>query len=226
MNKIDLLIKKFKEVKEDLIKMNGSSPTPPTLGGTATINSQIGSPFGKKEDEGKGHSSFTMDHVNAVVKMPHREGQQYAHKIVEESTANPANKAKMKRMIIGSKSSAHLAQGMSNHILAHPSEGLRVAKSEKLSTDKNGQWSLSKLEESDLPKERHEVDQDDTAKILRPHPMSGNIGVTPIPAAGRTSLDEASADAKTKTMKVYQADSEEKKKKCSKCKDGSCTCSK
>lgn len=119
MKKIDELIGKFKEFKDEL---------------------------NKNDKPDMGHSSFTMDHVNAVVKMPHREAQQYAHKAVDESTANPHNKAKMKRMIMSSKNSSHLAQGMSNHILAHPSEGLRVAKGEKLCMSENGQWKLDKVD--------------------------------------------------------------------------------
>lgn len=78
-----------------------------------------------------GHSSFTMDHVNEIANMKdHKAAKERAHSIVDKSTANPKNKAKMKMMINGSKNTNHLAQGMSNHVLAHPSEGLKVIKSD------------------------------------------------------------------------------------------------
>lgn len=78
-----------------------------------------------------GHSVFAMDHVNEVAKMKdHAKAKEYAHKIVDESSAQPRNKASMKKMINDSKSSKHLAFGMSSHILAHPSEGLKVVKEE------------------------------------------------------------------------------------------------
>lgn len=82
----------------------------------------------KADKPNMGHSVFHMDHVNQVIKMPHGEAKKMAHKLVDESTANASNKAKIKTMINSSKSSSHLAQGMSNHILAHPSEGLKTIK--------------------------------------------------------------------------------------------------
>lgn len=80
-----------------------------------------------------GHSSFTMDHVNQVAATKdHGAAKKIAHEAVDSSTANPKNKAKMKMMINSSRNTAHLAQGMSNHVLAHPSEGLKVVKSEAM----------------------------------------------------------------------------------------------
>lgn len=77
----------------------------------------------------KGSSAFNMDHVREVSGMKdHAAAKAHAHKIVEASTANAGNKAKLKTMINGSKNVAHLAQGMSNHILAHPSENLKVGR--------------------------------------------------------------------------------------------------
>ena len=74
-------------------------------------------------------SVFTMEHVNHVASMKDHDGaKKYAHDILANSTANPKNRANIGTMIDRSKSSAHLAQGMSNHILAHPKEGLRVVK--------------------------------------------------------------------------------------------------
>lgn len=78
-----------------------------------------------------GHSVFSMDHVNDVAGMKdHAKAKEYAHKIVDDSNAQPRNKASIKKMINDSKSAKHLAFGMSSHILAHPSEGLKVIKEE------------------------------------------------------------------------------------------------
>lgn len=216
MKKIEQLISKFQEFKEELNKdinsSYGSSPNSgsssfgntATAGGTATINSQIGNPFGKEEGDkpNMGHSSFTMDHVNAVVKMPHHEAKAYAHNIVDTSTANPMNKAKMKMMIDKSRSSGHLAQGMSNHILAHPSEGYAV-KSEHMSVCKNGQWNISS---GDLPKEGAKPDSQEVANINKPHPISGQRHILPIPSQGAPDKDTSVG---TKTMKMDKVDPEE-----------------
>lgn len=76
-----------------------------------------------------GHSVFTMDHVNEVANMKdHNKAKEYAHKIVDESNAKPHNVASIKQMINKSKNTRDLMFGMSNHVLAHPSEGLRVLK--------------------------------------------------------------------------------------------------
>lgn len=78
-----------------------------------------------------GHSVFMMDHVNQVAAMKdHAAAKELAHGVVDSSSANPKNKMKIKAMINSSKNPAHLAMGMSNHILAHPSEGLKVVKGE------------------------------------------------------------------------------------------------
>jgi hypothetical protein len=78
-----------------------------------------------------GHSVFTMDHVNEVSKMKdHGKAKEYAHGIVDSSSAQPHNKSSIKNMIDKSKSAQNLAFGMSNHVLAHPSEGLKVVKGE------------------------------------------------------------------------------------------------
>jgi len=284
MKKLDALISVFKELKEELSKDSSGAPNMPSTGsGGGTINSQIGFPFGKDEDsKAKGHSSFTMDHVNAVVKMPHHEAKKHAHAAVDSSSATPVNKKKMKMMVDSSRSSGHLAQGMSNFMLAHPSEGLKVAKAEDsleksqpevLKFEKNGQWSLQKdfsgptaralaakhplpiaskefsgpaaralaakhpipsaAETSaskknsmmdarrnnvlksnhndvlDIPSEdgNYEEDREHTAKLLAPHPKSGNRGMVPIPLAGR-KLEE-DKPAKTKTIDISKVDQEE-----------------
>jgi len=78
-----------------------------------------------------GHSVFTMNHVNEVSKMKdHGKAKEYAHNIVDSSSAQPHNKSSIKHMIDKSKSAQNLALGMSNHVLAHPSEGLKVVKGE------------------------------------------------------------------------------------------------
>lgn len=83
----------------------------------------------KAEKPDMGHSAFTMDHVKQVAGMrDHGAAKILAHAAVDASTANKANRAKLKNMINSSRNSAHLAQGMSNHILAHPSENLKVGR--------------------------------------------------------------------------------------------------
>lgn len=82
-----------------------------------------------------GYSVFNMDHVNEISTMKdHGAAKQRAHEILAGSTANDKNREQIKRMINSSRNSRHLATGMSNHILAHPAEGLKVVKAdEKLS---------------------------------------------------------------------------------------------
>jgi hypothetical protein len=81
----------------------------------------------KKSPTGKGYSTFTMDHVKEIASMKdHSAAKKRAHEIIDGSSAKPANRAKMKMMVNGSRSSDHLAQGMSNFMLAHPGEGLAV----------------------------------------------------------------------------------------------------
>jgi len=78
----------------------------------------------------KGHSVFEQNHVNQIAAMKdHGAAKKTAHEIVDNNkTINPKNRAKVKAMIDNAKSPAHLAIGMQNHILAHPSEGLKVVK--------------------------------------------------------------------------------------------------
>lgn len=100
----------------------------------------------------KGKPLFNMEHVTNVSNMKdHNEAKAYAHSIVDKGEGNPKNKAKMKNMINGSKHIKHLANGMSSFILAHPSEGLKVIKSDEdktedkkelFKTHANGQWSI------------------------------------------------------------------------------------
>lgn len=79
----------------------------------------------------KGHSVFNMDHVNSVSEMKDLgEAKTFAHSLVDGSNAIPKNKLSIKKMINDSRSIKNLAIGMSNHILAHPSVGLRVVKEE------------------------------------------------------------------------------------------------
>jgi hypothetical protein len=98
-----------------------------------------------------GHSSFTNEHANHVATLKdHGAAKAYAHNVVETSTANPKNKAKMKMMIDKSKSPAHLSQGMYNHILAHPSEGLKVMKWDDL--DKGVNQSYAPMQQNSMNK--------------------------------------------------------------------------
>lgn len=74
-----------------------------------------------------GSSVFSMDHVNQVATMTNlAEAKKFATNILENSTANAGNKAKIKKVIESSRTVLNLATAMSNHILAHPAEGLKV----------------------------------------------------------------------------------------------------
>lgn len=74
-----------------------------------------------------GHSVFTMDHVNAVVTMTNLEdAKAYCINILDASTANNKNKSNIRKLIEAQKNINKLANMMSNHILAHPSENLKV----------------------------------------------------------------------------------------------------
>ena len=74
-----------------------------------------------------GHSDFNMDHVNQVAAMANlAEAKKFALDILNNSTANASNKAKIKKVIESSRSVVNLAVAMSNHLLAHPGEGLKV----------------------------------------------------------------------------------------------------
>jgi hypothetical protein len=74
-----------------------------------------------------GHSVFNMDHVNQVAAMTSlAEAKKFALDILNNSTANASNKTKIKKVIESSRSVVNLAVAMSNHLLAHPGEGLKV----------------------------------------------------------------------------------------------------
>lgn len=91
-----------------------------------------------------------------------------------------------------------------------------------------------------LKSESEEQDNKDAAaKILRPHPKSGNHGVVPIPAAGRVSIEENErAGAKTKTINKVDPEenvniahpqkapkmAQDPKHACKKCGKGPCEC--
>ena len=79
---------------------------------------------------------FKLDHLHEVLKQKDHSGaKEYAHSVVDSNEgATPANKSKAKRMIDGSKHTNHLAIGMSNFMLSHPSEGLGVNKLNKANT--------------------------------------------------------------------------------------------
>lgn len=73
----------------------------------------------------KEKSMFTMDDVHFATSRPLNQAQERLLQIVEASNANMSNKHKARKMIMGSRSSSRLAQGVANFILAHPSEGLK-----------------------------------------------------------------------------------------------------
>ena len=75
---------------------------------------------------------FTADHLrqmnNAV---NHAKAKEIAHEAIRaQPDAHPINTKKAQLMVDGSKNKQHLLIGSANFMLAHPSEGLKVIKSE------------------------------------------------------------------------------------------------
>jgi hypothetical protein len=74
-----------------------------------------------------GSSVFKMDDVKHVLTISDiNQAKQFATEILNNSTANHGNKERIAKVIQSSKTVASLAMAMSSHILAHPSEGLKV----------------------------------------------------------------------------------------------------
>ena len=71
---------------------------------------------------------FTMDHVHNALGAPDLEtSKKIAMGHVEaHATAKPQSKAKAKAAILNARSNLHVAQAMTNMLLAHPSQGLKV----------------------------------------------------------------------------------------------------
>jgi hypothetical protein len=69
---------------------------------------------------------FDMNQVNAIINLDILSAQKAALEIVKASTATPRNKFKAEQAIRNSRSSRSVAMTMSNFILAHPSNGLKV----------------------------------------------------------------------------------------------------
>ena len=81
----------------------------------------------KKNEKDMGCSVFNMDHVRQVAVMTNlNEAKKFALDLLNNSTANATNKAKIKKIIESSRTVLNLATTMSNHLLAHPGEGLKV----------------------------------------------------------------------------------------------------
>lgn len=81
----------------------------------------------KNEKKDMGCSVFNMDHVRQVAVMTNlNEAKKFALDLLNNSTANVTNKAKIKKIIESSRTIVNLATTMSNHLLAHPGEGLKV----------------------------------------------------------------------------------------------------
>jgi len=73
---------------------------------------------------------FQMNHVHeAVGAKSHDEAKAAAHKAIDaQPSATTANIVKAKSMVNSSRNQKHLAQGMSNFLLAHTSEDLATTK--------------------------------------------------------------------------------------------------
>jgi hypothetical protein len=81
----------------------------------------------KNEKKDMGCSVFNMDHVRQVTAMNNlNEAKKFALDLVNNSTANATNKVKIKKIIESSRTVLNIATAMSNHMLAHPGEGLKV----------------------------------------------------------------------------------------------------
>lgn len=79
------------------------------------------------ENPHMGHSVFSMSDVNAVAEMRDlAAAKRYAIDLIEKSTANAKNKAQISAVVLSSKDIVNLSLSMANHILAHPSENLKV----------------------------------------------------------------------------------------------------
>lgn len=72
-------------------------------------------------------SIFTMVHVNAVTKMNLSQAHKFVVNIIaDDKIAKDATKSKALYEISKARSTTQLAMTMSNWILAHPDEGLKV----------------------------------------------------------------------------------------------------
>lgn len=81
----------------------------------------------KNEKKDMGCSVFNMDHVRQVAVMTNlNEAKKFALDLLNNSTANATNKAKIKKIIESSRTVVNLTTTMSDHLLAHPGEELKV----------------------------------------------------------------------------------------------------
>jgi len=80
------------------------------------------------ENPHMGSSVFNMDNVNAITKMDITSAKKYALDIIKASTANAKNKSNISAHVLRAKDVTSLALTMTNHILAHPSENLKVTR--------------------------------------------------------------------------------------------------
>jgi len=72
-------------------------------------------------------SIFNMDSVNEIIAMPLPAAKARALEIIEDSdSAKAITKTKATLAVNKAKSSTNLAQTMTNWMLAHPDEGLKV----------------------------------------------------------------------------------------------------
>lgn len=73
-------------------------------------------------------SVFTMDDVHTVMAMPNlTKAKEFAlAKVAATETLRDATRVKANRIISGARSNTNLGMSMSNWILAHPDEGLKV----------------------------------------------------------------------------------------------------
>ena len=71
-------------------------------------------------------SMFSMDQVNAIMSLPVADARAKALEIVDASGANARNKVRAQQALTGARSVVQIGTTMTNFMLAHPSNGLKV----------------------------------------------------------------------------------------------------
>jgi hypothetical protein len=94
--------------------------------GYGAVNQPAPMTMSEKEPEKESRSVFSMSHANEVLSMKHEDAKKHLHSIVDGSTANAGNKAKIKAAINGSKNVKALSGLVANHILAAGGGGTKT----------------------------------------------------------------------------------------------------
>jgi len=76
----------------------------------------------------RGDPMFEPTHLRECATLSHEDAKKRAHQVVNGANARPITKNRARLMIDRSKNVPHLLQGMTNYMLAHPSENLKVGR--------------------------------------------------------------------------------------------------